>query len=54
MEPSPVLSVMGVPRDIALGAVRFSLGRWSTREEIDSVVDLISKRGGQITLQAKT
>jgi cysteine desulfurase len=54
MEPSPVLSVMGVPREIALGAVRFSLGRWSSKEEIDSVVDLITKRVSQITLQAKT
>lgn len=53
IEPSPVLSAMGVPRDIALGAVRFSLGRWSSKEEIDYTIDLISKRISQITIQAK-
>ena len=34
-EPSAVLSAMGVPRDVALGAVRFSLGRPTTEAEID-------------------
>jgi cysteine desulfurase len=29
---------MGVPDDIALGAVRFSLGRRTTAAEIDTVV----------------
>ena len=33
-EPSAVLSAMGVPRDVALGAVRFSLGRPTTEAEI--------------------
>lgn len=36
---SPVLAAMGVPRDVALGAVRFSLGRETCRSEIDQVVD---------------
>jgi cysteine desulfurase len=38
---SPVLAAMGVPRDAALGAVRFSLGRDTTRDEIDCVVDSV-------------
>jgi cysteine desulfurase len=29
---------MGVPLDIGLGAIRFSLGRETTADEIDSVV----------------
>lgn len=42
---SPVLAAMGVPHDVALGAVRFSLGRETCRSEIDQVVDwLINSR----------
>jgi cysteine desulfurase len=33
-QPSPVLSAMGLTRERALGAVRLSLGRWSTREDV--------------------
>ena len=40
MQISPVLAAMGVPHDIAMGAVRFSLGRQTTRREIDAVVDM--------------
>lgn len=35
---SPVLSAMAVPRDVALGAVRFSLGRHTSQSEIDAVI----------------
>ncbi|MDF1484068.1 cysteine desulfurase family protein [Ramlibacter sp. H39-3-26] len=34
-EPSPVLTAMGVPPDEALAAVRLSLGRTTTREDVD-------------------
>jgi cysteine desulfurase len=34
---SPVLAAMGVDPQVACGAVRFSLGRASTQDEIDSV-----------------
>jgi cysteine desulfurase len=37
-EVSPVLKAMGVPEAIGLGAVRFSLGRWTTSEELDYVL----------------
>lgn len=37
-ELSPVLEAMGVPEAVGLGAVRFSLGRGSTRDEIDFVL----------------
>jgi cysteine desulfurase len=39
-ELSPVLRAMGVPEAVGLGAVRFSLGRWTTREELDQVLGL--------------
>lgn len=36
---SPVLKAMRVPPEIGMGAIRFSLGRSTTREEIESVVE---------------
>jgi cysteine desulfurase len=39
---SPVLHAMGVPKSTGLGAIRFSLGRNSTLEEVESVVDRLS------------
>jgi cysteine desulfurase len=36
-----VLVAMGVPRDLALGAIRFSLGRETTREDIDRAVEVV-------------
>jgi len=36
---SPVLRAMRVPEEIGMGAVRFSLGRTTTREEIDETVN---------------
>ncbi|MBM4439153.1 MAG: IscS subfamily cysteine desulfurase [Candidatus Rokubacteria bacterium] len=41
VEPSYVLVAMGVPLDWAMGAVRSSLGRTTTAEDIDYVVDAI-------------
>ena len=37
-EPSPVLTAMGIERERALGAVRFSLGHFTTEEEINVVL----------------
>jgi cysteine desulfurase len=37
-ELSPVLKAMGVPLEIGIGTIRFSLGRTTTREEIEEVV----------------
>ena len=39
VEPSYVLVAMGVPLDWAMGSVRHSLGRGTTAEDIDYVVD---------------
>ncbi|HXG05028.1 MAG TPA: cysteine desulfurase NifS [Candidatus Binatia bacterium] len=41
VEPSHVLVAMGVPLDWAMGAVRFSLGRSTTAEDIDYVVECL-------------
>lgn len=41
MEVSHVLTAMGVPRSIAQGGVRFSLGPETTREEIDHTVSVL-------------
>ncbi len=39
--PSHVLLAMGVPRDVAQTAVRFSLGRCTTDQEIDRVLEVL-------------
>ncbi len=41
-EPSSVLLAMGIEPALALGALRLSLGRWTTAEEIDRAVDHLS------------
>jgi cysteine desulfurase len=38
VELSAVLEAMGVPADVGMGAIRFSLGRATRRDEIDVVV----------------
>ncbi len=38
VELSPVLRAMGVKPEVGMGAIRFSLGRGTTREEIEEVV----------------
>lgn len=38
VEPSHVLLALGVDRELAHSSIRFSLGRYTTREEIDYVV----------------
>jgi cysteine desulfurase len=43
IELSPVLQRMGVAPEVGMGAVRFSLGRPTTREEIDAVVACLSE-----------
>jgi cysteine desulfurase len=39
VELSPVLTAMGIRPDIGMGAIRFSLGRYTAIEDIDAVVD---------------
>lgn len=42
-EPSGVLTAMGITPEDAFGAVRFSLGLWTTEDEIDFVVKKIKE-----------
>jgi cysteine desulfurase len=42
VELSPVLRAMGIPPEIGMGAIRFSLGRTTTREEVEAVVENLS------------
>ncbi|QOV34593.1 cysteine desulfurase [Streptomyces ferrugineus] len=41
--PSPVLTAMGLPPERALGALRLSLGRWSTPADIETAADALIK-----------
>ena len=42
IEPSYVLRAMGVKDELALGAVRFGLGRHNTAAEVDTVVECVA------------
>ena len=46
IELSPVLRAMGTSPDVGMGAVRFSLGRGTTKPEIDAVVAMIDRTVG--------
>ncbi|GAA4722482.1 cysteine desulfurase family protein [Phytohabitans rumicis] len=41
-EPSPVLTAMSLDRDRALGAIRLSLGRWTTTADVDQAANLLA------------
>ena len=43
MEPSHVLAAMGVPRELALGAVRFSLGVTTSEADVDRGVEVVAE-----------
>ncbi|MCJ7785246.1 MAG: cysteine desulfurase [Desulfobacterales bacterium] len=41
VELSPVLKAMGISNEVGMGAIRFSLGRTTTVQELERVVDLL-------------
>ncbi len=43
LEPSHVLQAMGVSDDLAHNSIRFSLGRWTTKEQIDFTIKQVIK-----------
>lgn len=43
VEPSHVLTAMGVPRELALAALRFSFGKESTGEDVDAVLAVMPR-----------
>jgi len=40
LEPSHVLMAIGLPHEVAHGSQRFSLGRWTTQEQIDRTAEV--------------
>jgi cysteine desulfurase len=53
MEPSHVLAAMGVPTDLAKGALRLTLGRTTTEADVDhgvaSIVAAVSRLRARVT-----
>ena len=43
LEPSYVLRALGVEEDMAHSSIRFGLGRFNTEEEVDYVIELMTK-----------
>jgi cysteine desulfurase len=48
LEPSYVLKALGAGDDLAHSSIRFGLGRWSTKEEVDYVVDKLTSVVGRL------
>lgn len=48
VEPSHVLTAMGVPRDLALGALRFSLGRETTETHVERAAEVFPNVVGKV------
>jgi len=42
-EPSHVLMALGIPVERARGSVRFTLGRWTSAEDVDKVVEALPR-----------
>lgn len=51
--PSPVLTAMGVERKQALGALRLSVGRYTTEEEVDRAADLLADEISRMTASSR-
>jgi cysteine desulfurase len=43
VEPSHVLTAMGVPRELGVAALRFSLGKDNTREDVEALVAVLPR-----------
>src|SRR5436853_617854 len=41
LEPSHVLSAIGLPLEIAAGTIRLTLGRWNTDEDVDQLLTVV-------------
>lgn len=54
VEPSSTMKAMGKPLRVAMGAVRFSLSRYTTPEEIDRAIELVASVVPRIRATATT
>lgn len=52
LEPSHVLLAMGLPQSRTHGALRFSLSSFNTRQEVDTVVELLPRLVSRLTALA--
>lgn len=43
LEPSHVLSALGLPPELAHGSLRFTLGKWTTDKDIDRVLEVLPR-----------
>ena len=43
VEPSHVLTAMGVPRELGVAALRFSFGKQNTAEDVDALIAALPK-----------
>jgi cysteine desulfurase len=41
LEPSHVIAALGLPAELAGGTLRFSLGRWTTGEDVERVLEVL-------------
>ncbi len=48
VEPSPVLLAMGIRRELARGALRLSLGRWTSKEEAQRASEMIVNAAARV------
>lgn len=54
MEPSHVLAAMGVPREVALGSLRLTLGHTTTPGDIDRAIHVIANAVDQLRRHSTT
>jgi cysteine desulfurase len=43
VEPSHVLSAMGVPRELGIAALRFSFGHDTSPEDVDATIEVLPR-----------
>lgn len=48
LEPSYVLRAIGLGDDLAHSSLRFGIGRFTTKEEVDFVLDLLEEHVGRL------
>jgi len=52
--PSAVLTAMGLAEERSRSAIRFSLGRWTTNDEVEQAADLLAGRYAVLRVEAVT